>query len=276
MLILCFWLLSPLNLEAGHFKFKLGLGFSSYGKIEDTWVMTSNFYDFHLSSGEKTGMPLDASIDLVYQFNPNFGLSIGTGYISGGISGSLGRFSFPQGNNLGGDFAYNPLLNSQLFPIVLSAIWSYPVMLEGEIHVLGGLGFYFGKISCVQINFESNLHDPEHRWSYFNWTYKSRFNSLGFHGGIGFDYAVSNQFDIYIEALYRIVNIRDFNSLNRASGASSIFYYLGDEIIRLGDKSTFLYAQRFGGEEGWGDIDYRISNLNFSGISLRLGFMFKF
>lgn len=276
MFMLCIPLLCPFNLEASHFKLKLGLGFSSYGKAKDTWVMTTNFYDLHLSSGEKTGLPLDVSIELVYQFNPNFGLSIGTGYISGGISGSLGRFSFPLGSSLGGDFAYNPLFNSQLFPVYLSAIWSYPVMLEGEIYVLGGLGYYFGKISCIETNFEYNLHDPESQWNYFNWTYKSNFSSLGFHGGIGFEYEVSNQFTLFIEAICRIVNIRNFNSINRVSGASGIFDYLGDEIKRLGEKSTFLYAQRFGGEEAWGDIDYRITNLSYSGISLRLGFRFRF
>ena len=276
ILIFCVLLFCPSNLEASNFKLKLGWGFSSYGKVEDTWVMSTDFYDLHLSSGEKTNFPLDFSIELVYQMNSNFGLSIGTGYISRGISGSLGRFSFPQGSNLSGDFAYNPLHNSHVYPVCLSAIWSYPVMLEGEIFVLGGLGYYIGKISCIVTNFDHNLDDPEGRWYYFDWLYESHFHSLGYHGGIGFEYEISNQFAFFIETIYRIVNIRGFNSVNKDVDGSGIFDMLGDEIKGLADKSTFLYAQRFGGEKEWGDIDYRISNLSYSGISLRLGFKFHF
>ena len=81
---------------------------------------------------------------------------------------------------------------------------------------------------------------------------------------------------LFIEAIYRIVNIRNLDSVNKDIDASGIFDMLGDEIKGMADKSTFLYAQRFGGEESWGDIDYRITNLIYSGISLRLGFRFKF
>jgi hypothetical protein len=257
-------------------KLKLGWGFSSFRKVEDTWVMTTNFYDLHMSSGEKTGIPLDVGIEFIYQMNPNFGLSVGTGYISRGISGSIGQFTFPQGSSLSGHFAYNPVLNSRVNPVYVSAIWSYPVMLGGEIYVLGGLGYYIGKISCIVTNFEHSLVDPEGRWNYFDWLYQSRFQSLGYHGGIGFAYEISNQFVFFIETIYRIVNIRDFDSVNKDVDESGIFEMLGDEIKRLADKSTFLYAQRFGGEEAWGDIDYRISNLSYSGMTLRLGFTFHF
>ena len=267
---------SPANLESNQLELKLGLGFSSYGKIEDTWVMTTSFYDLHLSKGEKTGLPLDASIELVYQFNANFGLSIGTGYISKGISGSLGRFSIPRGSSLGGDFAYNPLFSSDLYPLYLSAIWSYPIMLNGEIFVLGGLAYYYGKISCVSTYVEHNLNDPGNLWNYSYWLYKSNFNSLGYHAGIGFEYDVSNRSSLFVEAIYRILNIRNFDSVSKIDEASGIFDILGDEIQKLEGKSTFMYVQRFGGEEAWGDIFYRISNLNFSGLSFRVGVKFKF
>jgi hypothetical protein len=269
-------LVCPLNLEASHLKLKLGLGFSSYGKVEDTWVMTTNFYDLHISSGEKTAMPLDVTIEIVYKFGPNFGLSFGTGYISKGISGTLGRFSFPKGSGPSGDFSSNPLIDSRLYPVYLSAIWSYPVMLEGEIYILGGLGYYFGRIKCLDAYLQYNLQESENQWGYFDWKYKSNFNSLGYHGGIGFEYEVSNKASLFIEAIYRIVNIRKFNSIHTDVEESRIFDILGDEIKGLAGKSTFLYAQRFGGEEAWGDIVYRITNLNYSGISLRLGFKFQF
>lgn len=276
ILVLFILLLCPPDLESSQFKLKLGLGFSFSGKIEDTWVMTTNFYDLHSSHGEKTDLPLDVSLELVYQFNPNFGLSIGTGYISKGINGSLGRFSFPIGSSLNGDFSYNPFFNTNLYPVYLSAIWSYPVMLEGEIFVLGGVGYYFGRISCASYDSEHNIQDPENQWNYLPWLYKSDIASLGYHGGIGFAYDVSNRSALFIEAIYRIVNIRNLDSVNRDVSASGIFDLLGDEIKRLGDKSTFLYAQRFGGEEAWGDIDYRITNLSFSRLSFRVGYRFKF
>jgi hypothetical protein len=238
--------------------------------------MTTNFYDLHISSGEKTAMPLDVTIEIVYKFGPNFGLSFGTGYISKGISGTLGRFSFPKGSGPSGDFSSNPLIDSRLYPVYLSAIWSYPVMLEGEIYILGGLGYYFGRIKCLDAYLQYNLQESENQWGYFDWKYKSNFNSLGYHGGIGFEYEVSNKTSLFIKAIYRIVNIRKFNSIHTDVEESRIFDILGDEIKGLAGKSTFLYAQRFGGEEAWGDIVYRITNLNYSGISLRLGFKFQF
>jgi hypothetical protein len=274
--LLCVPLLCSPVLESSQFEIKLGLGFSSYGKVEDTWVMTTNFYDLHISSGEKTAMPLDVSIELIYQLNPNFGLSIGTGYMSRGISGTLGRFSFPEGSSLSGDFSSNPFTDSRLYPVYLSAIWSYPVMLEGDIYILGGLGLYFGRIKCLDAYLQYNLQESENQWGYFDWKYKSNFNSLGYHGGIGFEYEVSNKASLFVEAIYRIVNIRKFNSIHTDVEESRIFDILGDEIKGLADKSTFLYAQRLGGEEAWGDIVYRITNLNYSGISLRLGFKYTF
>lgn len=275
-MITFFVFFSPSGLESRQFELKLGLGFSSYGKVEDTWVMTTNFYDLHISSGEKTSMPLDVTIEIVYKFNPNFGLSFGTGYISKGISGTLGRFSFPKGSGPSGDFSFNPLIDSRLYPLCLSAILSYPVTLEGKIFILGGLGYYFGRIKCLDAYLQYNLQESENQWGYFDWKYKSNFNSLGYHGGIGFEYEVSNVASLFIEAIYRIVNIRKFNSIHIDVEESHIFEILGDEIKGLADKSTFLYAQRLGGEEAWGDIDYRVTNLSYSGISLRLGFKLKF
>lgn len=275
-LIVCIIFFFPVSLESGQLELKLGLGISSYGKIEDRWVMTIDFYDLHLSSGNKTNLPLDANIELVYKFNANFGLSIGIGYISEGISGSFGRFLIPRGGNIGGDFAYNPMFTSDLYPLYLSAIWSYPIMLEGEIFVLGGLGYYFGKISCISTDVEYNLNDPENLWNYAYWLYKSNFNSLGYHAGAGFEYDVSNRSSLFIEAIYRIVNIRNFDSVSKIADASGLFDILGDDIKQQEGKSTFMYIQRFGGEEAWGDIFYRISNLSFSGFSFRMGYKFKF
>jgi opacity protein-like surface antigen len=238
--------------------------------------MTTDFYDLSLSSGEKTGMPFDVSIELVYKINSNFGISIGTGYISKGLSGSQARFLFAPGGSVGGDFVFNPLFRSDLYPLYLSAVWCYPIMLEGEIFVLGGVGYYFGRISCISYDSEHNLHDPENSWNYLPWLYKSDINSLGYHGGIGLEYDVSNRSSLFIEAIYRLVNIKNLDSVNRDVEASGIFDLLGDEIKGLGAKSTFMYIQRFGGEEAWGDILYQISNLSFSGVSFRVGYKFRF
>jgi len=44
--------------------------------------------------------------------------------------------------------------------------------------LLGGLGIYFGKITCIETSFEYNLHDPESQWNYFGWKYESNFIPL--------------------------------------------------------------------------------------------------
>ncbi len=276
MVLLCILMAFPPNLESSQMKLKAGFGFSLSGKVEDEWVMATNFFDLDSSRGEKTNLPLDVSLELVFQFNPNFGISIGTGYISKGLNGSGGRFSFPAGSSLSGNFSYTPYFVTNICPVFVSAIWTYPVMLEGEVFVLGGAGYYFGRISCASYDSENNIRDPENQWNYLPWLYKSDIGSLGYHGGIGFAYEVSDRSSLFIEAVYRVVNIKNLDTVNRDIDASGIYGLLGDEIKRLGDKSTFMYAQRFGGEEAWGDIDYRITKLSYSGLSLRVGIIFKF
>jgi hypothetical protein len=78
-LIVCIIFFFPASLESSQLELKLGLGISSYGKIEDTWVMTTDFYDLHLSGGNRTNLPLDASIELVYKFNASLDCQLGLG-----------------------------------------------------------------------------------------------------------------------------------------------------------------------------------------------------
>jgi len=72
------------------------------------------------------------------------------------------------------------------------------------------------------------------RWNYFDWKYESDIHSLGYHGGIGFEYE------------------GNLDSVNKDTDASGIFELVGNEIKLLGDKSTFMYAQRFGGGRSMG------------------------
>ncbi|MEE9164831.1 MAG: hypothetical protein V3U15_01055, partial [Nitrospinota bacterium] len=114
-------------------------------------------------------------------------------------------------------------------------------------------------------------------WLYLTGIFKSNAHSLGYHAGAGIDFDLSLNLFLSLEALYRVVNFREFKThLIQLLGFGAFFVSSAEEIENLAEDSTFLYAQQIRGEENAGDIDYRISNFSYSGFSFRVGLKFKF
>jgi hypothetical protein len=74
-----------------------------------------------------------------------------------------------------------------------------------------------------------------------------------------------------MEALYREGSFKKFNASLRTNTNLGLSNGLGQTGENLGEDSTFFYAQKVRSVEQQKDIDYRVSNLKFSGYSFRVG-----
>ncbi|MCK4646725.1 MAG: hypothetical protein KAU46_10765 [Candidatus Aminicenantes bacterium] len=111
------------------------------------------------------------------------------------------------------------------------------------------------------------------RWLYLTGLFKSNAHSLGYHAGACVDFDLSLNLFLSVEALYRVVNFREFKARVVLPAGFASF---AKEMENLAVDSTFLYERQILGEENVGDIDYRISNFSYSGFSFRAGLKFKF
>ena len=98
--------------------------------------------------------------------------------------------------------------------------------------------------------------------AYFRSTYnfKQKSNQIGYHFGVGFDFKFSTSLVVTIDALYRILDHAELESLD-----------LSDEFY-----ITWEYMQGFLQEPITEPFDYQLSKANLNGVSVRLGLKFKF
>jgi hypothetical protein len=53
----------------------MGFGVFSGGSVEDVGIFNIDYYDTRIIAGEKSGPGMDVTVEFIYQFYPNFGLS---------------------------------------------------------------------------------------------------------------------------------------------------------------------------------------------------------
>lgn len=266
-------LIWPLSLESKQFFVRMSFALMHAGHVEDSWHKTTDHYNFNSAKGKRASPGMDITLEFIYQFHPNFSLAIGTGYISRRLNGSSGFFSSSDEGDSYKEFSFSPEFSSEVYPFYLSGIFSFPVMGGIEANFIGGIGYYIGNIEGTT----ENRKIESGNWLYLTQIFKSNAHSLGYHAGAGIDFDLSLNLFLSVEALYRVVNFREFKTqMIPLSGFAAFFALSAGEIENLAADSTFLYAQQIRGEENAGDIDYRISNFSHSGFSFRAGLKFKF
>lgn len=272
--LLGFVLIWPLSLESKQLFVQISFALMHEGHVEDSWHMNSDNYNFSSVKGKRMSPGMDITLEFIYQFHPNFSLAVGTGYISRRLNGSSGLFSSSEEGDSYQEFSFSPELRSEINPFYLSGIFSFPVMGGVKANFIGGIGYYIGNIKCTTEKLEFKSGYLLHVAGLF----ESNAHSLGYHVGAGVDFDLSLNLFLSVEALYRVVNFREFKTkLIPFSGSAFYFAASAEEMENLvAADSTFLYELQFFGEEDVGDIDYRISNFSYSGFSFRAGLKFKF
>lgn len=274
-------LLCPSSVESKQLYVKMNFGLFTGGNINDSWHLNQGYYDYTLTQGKKTGSGLDFSLEFIFELHPNISFSLGSGYISRSLYGSKGRFTPFGTDEAVENFSCSPKLSSEMIPIYLTAIFSFPVKSSIQLNFLGGVGYYLGKIKGTEIvNLYGELDNPSMIANRLVWKFESSANAIGFHTGIGIDMALPLDMFFCFEALYRVASFKKLKTSVQkitAVGVPNVYAKaIGETGEDLGVDSTFFYVQKIREVEEQKDIDYRVSHFNYSGFSFRVGLKFKF
>ena len=279
--ILSFLLFCPFRVESKQLYLKVAFGLFSGGNVTDSWQLNPEYYDYTFTQGEKTKPGLDWSLEFIIQLNRNISISLGTGYISRSLSGNAGQFILlDQTNEAVESFSCFPKLSSEMFPIYLTAILSFPLKPSVQLNFLGGMGYYLGNIKAAKfVEVWEEYYNPAMIANRLVWKFESKANALGFHAGAGIDMALPLNMYFFIETLYRAASFKKFKtSVQKIRDGIQVIFagQIGETGEGLGEDSTFFYAQKIKDVEEQKDIDYRVSRFNYAGFTFRAGLKFKF
>ncbi len=266
--ILAMLLLTPFHLHAEKLAIKMSFGLASGGQVEGHAVSTTGFFGYQAAEPENAGQGKEYSLELIYQINPNFGLSLGFGFMNKSMMGHTGIFTDDQ--VMLATFWYEPKFTSEIYPVTLSGILFFPLSDSFSLSILGGLGYYFGNTEVIEPQKNVYTENPDYYWYHFTWIMQSNINTIGYHAGGGIDIKVGGGLIITLEAVYRILSFKDFET----SVVQSLLTY--NPPGGIWENSTFLYAQQAGGDVEMGDVDYTVSNFNLTGFVLKAGFKLRF
>ena len=264
-------LVFPSVLYSQRVYLKPALGITLGGKVFDTWSSTTGSFDVSVIPGKKSSAALDTSLELVFQLMPSLSFSLGVGYIYNmeGIYGSEGQFSPPEASGIV-DFSYNPWLSMPVYPLYFTAVYSYPIKLEARLTFLAGVGYYIGKITCLDGNYFYRTLDSLSNWSRRDWEFKSETSAIGYHAGVGVEIDIDLGSTFFAEILYRKADFKEFET----TATTADMLEEGAGILE--GRSTFFYAKGTNGGEALGDIDYSVSRISLSGLVFRVGLKLLF
>lgn len=268
LVIFAILLLSPFHLHADRLAIKMSFGLASGGQVEGQAVSTTGFFDYQAAEPENPGQGMEYSLEVSYQLNTNLAFSLGFGFLNKSMRGHTGIFTDDQ--IMLATFWYEPKLTSEIYPMTLSGIFSFPLSDSFSLSLQGGLGYYFGKTEVTDPKKVVYTDNPDYFWYHFTWVMESSINTIGYHAGGGIDIKLGGGLIIALEALYRIVSFKNFET----SVVQSLITYNPPE--GLWPNSSFLYAEQAGGDVEMGDIDYTVSNLSLTGFVLKAGFKLRF
>jgi opacity protein-like surface antigen len=276
ILVLGFMAHYPQKLAASFFTIKPNIGISYGGSISDTWTTTSNYFNYRAEKNVDKSFTVNGSFELVFSLFRNFSLSAGGGYISKGMNGTRGVFSFPGTTDLRGDFFATPQYNFKAFFGILSAQWTFPVFRESNVYILGGLGYYFAKFdnNDKHIYYSNRFSDIE--VYYFPIAFNGRSNSVGYHAGAGIEVELDSNVFFYFESRYRRVNFKDIDISFDKTGDSTYHTFIRNKLGDEAAESVFIYYLDTGPNKEWGDLVYSINNLLLSEIVLSIGMRIGF
>lgn len=274
--IICILIFFVSNETAAQIFIKAAHTFFWWEKKNDAWFSASDYFlqenipQGHIQAGS------DLSLDIVFRFHENFSFSIGGEYISRPFDGTKIEFTYPSSSEIQGTAAYTPIMNTQLYVIPVSLIFSKHLTAALYLKVIGGGAYYFGKLNCDGDAFEL----PDQRrsginWPYISFLYKSKIKNAGFHIGTGLDLGLSEKSFFFVEFLYRLIQFDDINTYSIYE-ATPLDPDPSEETVKYGEKTTFIYLYKMGGLEAMGDMDYRITKLDMSGLAIRIGLRFGF
>jgi hypothetical protein len=274
--IFCIFIFCTSNLKGIQVSFKAAYSFYWGEQKEEGWFSTTNYFLKDIIPQGKIQAGGDLSLDIVFQFHKNLSLSMGGEYISRPFDGSQGEFTFPNSSEMQGTALYTPVMDTIIYGFPVSLTFTYHLIAAVYFKLFGGGAYYFGKLICNG----SRVEFPDQRrtnlnWPYIGLHYETKIKSTGYHVGTGFDVGVSDKAFLFLDMLYRFLEFEDFDTYSVLQ-VTPMNPNPSEPMEKFGLGTTFLYLYRMGGEEAMGEMDYRISKLDMSGLAVRIGLRFGF
>ena len=294
--------------ESGIFKPKLsikltgGLRYINVGDINNHIESFDNYMSSYLSfyEGGKMGKinnyGPDLEGELRLDISSKFAVGVGIGYISGKNESdfqTVGVFPFPIGliyipeiGQPGDLFEFVVESKVETIPIKLGIYYTIPLGSRINIFLKSGLDYYFSKCFIYKYNEIISLDRTVLITEFYEISnkYDMRGNGLGFNGGLGFEYKISNFLALVLEIQKRYARMKNLKGK---------WIYSNTLTLEQGEDEGILYiAKKNMEDEGFSDhypvlvvspskprgakiINTREATLDLSGFSLRAGIRIK-
>ena len=216
------------------FSFKLVGGFSTIGggDLNEAIKEQHKLYSDYNNLGFTAASDLDEfrwlttlKGELIVHLTPNFGIGIGTEYLSKTNKGT-GRVSYSYEDvyfDWTESYEYNTNQDiSSLIkavPIMLNLYYYVPVGGKATVFFTVGAAYYFGSLEHT-IDYDESAEYTFDSWLYLNESYistytgtieeKAKATSLGFQGGLGIEFDISSSIALVAEVTGRMVNFKNW------------------------------------------------------------------
>jgi opacity protein-like surface antigen len=206
--------------------------------------------------------------ELTFHLSSRFALSGGVGYING--KNSSKDVSSLEGVVTG---TSTTNLDAKAIPVTLGIYYFLPVSQKSRFSICAGAGYYF-----VSFSRAGYREDNSPYWIDTDFTGSG--GDFGFHGGIGFEYSMSDNVAIVIEGFMRSAKIKGFEGNRKRVDSNG----LNDSL-----DGKYYYSERYVWTEEWlprtpigteppsgEDVrNVRDLEIDFSGYTVRVGLKIK-
>jgi len=245
------------NLQAEHVFLKISLGLLSGGGINDSLSHPEYAPYMALGYQEKTHLSGEFSLGLSYQLSSHLRFSLGGGYLMGRLKGEDAVYFNPT--DLGPpEFNLYPRLDSTVYSVCFSVLYSIPLNPSFYVNFLGGIGYYFGSFEHRTDWYASSIPPYDNKLIYKTRSFQGNANTLGTHLGTGFDLETMENIFLSLDVLFRRVDFKNLK-IKDSTDMNTPQFYIG------------LYESR-----DLSDLEYQVPKISMGGILIRIGLKCRF
>ena len=246
-------------------KLSAGMNYLALGDINAHLKGFSDFFKDQARLEDKTAegefkkihLELDFEGDVIVYLTPQFGISLGSGYIYGKKGKDVNKII-----SVGKTFSVEVKVSA--IPVRLGAYYSLPISSKAQFFLNGGVGYYFAKWS--------------EDWPELSLSKEANASGIGFYGGLGFEFNLASNIAFVIEAKGRYAKIGGFEGTSK----DTFFQYTKEGKLYYFEWFPWTYKWYpmidISKEEPSGDRirNIREAKVDFSGFTLRAGIKINF
>jgi hypothetical protein len=257
------------------FRFTGGLGYVSGDDLNAGAKGWSDYYSIvelgsYTPSGkfEPIHLGFDFGGDFILQFTPQLGIGIGSGYLT-----AFKTFSVKYTHPGSADVLYKSETTMGAIPIKLSLYYFLPVGPNIKIYFQAGGSYYMASLK---------YHNRAKYLMYFeDRDMDTKGGGVGFHGGLGLEIDFSPMVGFFIDLTGRYASISNFkgdytgsSTYGTSTTNNAYLYYFKWSVPGHGIFPVLGMSLTAPSDPLISDV--RKANIDFSGFSALLGFIFRF